>query len=172
MSRDSMTSKVENGRVLIIERTFDAPQALLFKVYSDAEHLKHFWGPKGWEVPFCTVDFRPGGVWLYCMKCVDKNQGQYYGMEAWGKGIYKEISAPKSISYVDYFADEKGNTNPDLPSTDILVEFVVQGNKTKLVTRAAYQNEEELKKVMEMGMMEGISQTWDRLDEHLESLKK
>lgn len=44
MPNPKMTSRVENESVLVLERTFDAPQAMVFKAYSKAEHLKHWWG--------------------------------------------------------------------------------------------------------------------------------
>lgn len=42
---------------------------------------------------------------------------------------------------------------------------------TKLVNRADYVSAEELKKVMDMGMLDGIIETWNRLEEHLKELK-
>jgi uncharacterized protein YndB with AHSA1/START domain len=151
---------------------FDAPQEVMFEAYSDAEHLKQWWGPRGWEIPYCKVDFKPGGVWHYCMKCVDKNQGNFFGMESWGKAIYKNIISPKRIDYTDWFSDKDANVNPDMPSTEISVELIPMGEKTKLVSRATYATPAGLKMVMDMGMMEGISQTWDRLDEHLAKIQK
>jgi uncharacterized protein YndB with AHSA1/START domain len=166
-----MVSKVENENVLVLERVFDAPRELVFKMYKEAEHLKRWWGPRGWEVPYCTVDFRPGGVWHYCMKCVDPNQGSFYGMESWGKAIYKDIAEPEKIVYTDFFSDADGNENPDMPSTTVTLEFIDLGGKTKLVSRGEYASAEGLKTVMEMGMLEGITQTWDRLEERLNEVK-
>jgi hypothetical protein len=45
------------------------------------------------------------------MKCVDQNQGEFYGMESWGKAFYKEIAEPKKIIYTDYFSDGEGKEN-------------------------------------------------------------
>lgn len=171
MSNSAMASKVENENVLVLERVFDAPRDLVFKMFKDPEHLKHWWGPRGWEVPFCTVDFRPGGVWRYCMKCVDPNQGQFFGMESWGKGVYKEIVEPETIVYVDYFTDADGNVNNAMPSTECTLEFIDLGGKTKLVNRAEYVSAEALKAVMDMGMLQGITETWDRLEERLNEVK-
>ncbi|MFA4133269.1 MULTISPECIES: SRPBCC domain-containing protein [unclassified Brevibacillus] len=171
MSRNAMVSRVENERVLVLERVFDAPRALVFKMFKEPEHLKRWWGPKGWELPVCHVDFRPGGVWHYCMKCVDKNQGDFYGMESWGKGVYKEIVEPEKIIYTDYFSDAEGNTNDAMPSTEVMMEFIDLGGKTKLVSRSEYVSAEALKTVMDMGMLEGITQTWDRLEESLNEIK-
>ncbi|CAG7629288.1 SRPBCC domain-containing protein [Paenibacillus allorhizosphaerae] len=167
---NQMITKVE-GSVLVLERVFNAPRELVFKAFSEAEHLKHWWGPRGWEIPVCNVDFRPGGVWHYCMKCVDKNQGDFYGMESWGKGVYEEIVAPEKIVYVDYFSDAEGNENESMPSTRVTLTFDEHEGKTKLINRALYASPEALKTVLDMGMEQGISETWDRLDEHLQSLQ-
>ncbi|QWG28754.1 MULTISPECIES: SRPBCC domain-containing protein [Bacillus] len=171
MSKNTMVSRVENDRVLVLERVFDAPRDLVFSMFKEAEHLKQWWGPRGWEIPSCTVDFRPGGVWHYCMKCVDQNMGQFFGMESWGKGVYKEIIEPEKIVYTDYFSDAEGNVNDSMPSTEMTLEFIDLGGKTKLINRAEYVNKEALKTVMDMGMLQGITETWDRLNERLESLK-
>ena len=171
MSNNAMASRVENENVLVLERVFDAPRALVFEMYKKPEHLKRWWGPRGWELPVCNVDFRPGGVWHYMMKCVDKNQGDFYGMESWGKGVYEAIDEPNTIVYTDYFTDSDGNTNAEMPSTDVTMEFIDVGGKTKLVSRSAYATAEGLKAVMDMGMLQGITETWDRLEEHLASVK-
>ena len=171
MSNNVMLSRVEDERVQVLERVFDAPRELVFKMFKEPEHLKHWWGPRGWELPVCSVDFRPGGVWHYCMKCVDRNQGQFYGMESWGKGIYKEISEPESISYTDYFSDAEGTINEEMPSTEVTLEFVDVDGKTKLINRGEYVSAEALQSVMEMGMLQGITDTWNRLEEHLNEIK-
>lgn len=171
MSRNAMGSRVENDRVLVLERVFDAPRDLVFSMFKEPEHLKRWWGPRGWELPVCNVDFRPGGVWHYCMKCVDQNQGQYYGMESWGKAVYKEIAEPETIIYVDYFSDAEGKENESMPSTEVTMEFIDLGGKTKLVSRATYVSAEALKTVMDMGMLQGITETWDRLSDLLDSLR-
>ncbi|MGN7359692.1 SRPBCC domain-containing protein [Paenibacillus sp. SAF-054] len=171
MSSSTMVSRVENERVLILERVFEAPRDLVYKMFKEPEHLKHWWGPRGWELTVCNVDFRPGGVWHYCMKCMDQRQGDFYGMESWGKGVYKEIAEPESISYTDYFSNAEGTTDESLPSTEIRLEFMDLGGKTKLVNRAEYVSAEALKTVMDMGMIQGITETWDRLDERLNEVK-
>lgn len=171
MIKSEMVSSVENEKVLVLERVFDAPRELVFAMYKDPEHLKRWWGPRGWEVPVCNVDFRPGGVWHYCMKCVDPNQGQFFGMESWGKGLYKEIVEPEKIVYTDYFSDAEGNLNQDMPATEATLEFIDLGGRTKLVSRSEYVSAEALKSVMDMGMLQGITETWDRLEERLNEVK-
>lgn len=171
MSNNAMISRVENNRVLVLERTFEASRDLLFKVFTEAEHLKQWFGPKGWALPVCSIDFRVGGVWHYCMKCVDETQGDWFGMESWGKGIFKEIDEPNKFVYTDYFSDAEGNTNDAKPSFDVTLEFIDLGGKTKLINRAEFATAEALKTVMDMGHLEGTSSMYDDLQEYLNEVK-
>lgn len=167
---NQMVSRVED-KVLILEREFNAPRELVFQAFTQAEHLKHWWGPKGWTLPVCHVDFRVGGVWHYCMKCEDKNQGDFYGMESWGKSVYREIIVPEKIVAVDYFSDAEGNEAPNMPATIVTLEFFETENGTKVINRGEYASAEDVQKVMDMGMLQGVTETWDRLAQHLESIQ-
>lgn len=150
---------------LTYTRVFDAPRALVFEAFSNCEHLKHWWGPRTWPISYCKVDFRMGGVWHYCMS------GPNEGDEAWGKAIYKKIEAPELLVYDDYFSDKEGNIDKALPSTVASYEFEEQDGKTVIKGKAIYQNPEDLQKVIDMGMIAGMTETLDRLDEHLLTLK-
>jgi uncharacterized protein YndB with AHSA1/START domain len=167
---NKMITKAE-GNVLTLERVFDAPRELVFKVFTEAEHLKRWWGPRGWTLTVCNVDFRPGGVWHYCMKCIDEKQIDFFGFESWGKAVYEEIVEPEKVIFVDYFSDADGNETEGMPSSQITMTLLELEGKTKIISRAQYASAEALKSVMEMGMEQGITETWDRLEEHLQSLQ-
>lgn len=168
----TMTSRIEHGKELVLERTFKAPRALVFEAFTTAEHLRQWWGPRGWELTHCAVDLRPGGRWHYGMKCVNRSQGDFYGMEAWGLGIYEEIAAPERLVYKDHFSDAEGNINTEMPSTQAVLTFEEVDGGTRVVSRSVYTTDAELQTVMDMGMLQGITQTWDRLSEHLAASKK
>jgi uncharacterized protein YndB with AHSA1/START domain len=149
------------AKLLHVERVFDAPRELVFKAWSEAERLSQWWGPRQWPTTYCTVDFRVGGVWHYCMTGPD-------GTQSWGKGLYSEILPPERIVYTDTFSDEAGNSLPGMPATVITVEFIdLGGGKTKLVSRAEFGSKEDLESLMKMGMVQGLTETWDRLEEYL-----
>ena len=146
---------------LIIERVFSAPRPLVFSAFSKAEHLVNWWGPKGWTLPVCNIDFREDGVWHYCMKGPNAE-------ESWGKAVYHDIHAPEYFTYTDYFSDSEGNVSDEMPAANIRVEFHEQPDgKTKIVSIAHYQTIAEIDSLLAMGMVEGITETWDRLEEFL-----
>src|SRR5215831_16791476 len=49
-------------RELVITRVFDAPRRLVFKTWTEPERLVRWWGPKGFTMPACAMDVRPGGA--------------------------------------------------------------------------------------------------------------
>jgi uncharacterized protein YndB with AHSA1/START domain len=167
---NEMLTKVE-GREFVMERVFNAPKGLVFNAFTEAEHLKHWWGPRGWTLTVCNIDFRPGGVWHYCMKCIDEAQGDFFGFESWGKAVYEEIVDQEKIVYVDYFSDAEGNEAEGMPPSHVTLVFEELEGKTKVISRSRFDSEEAVKTVIEMGMEQGIRETWDRLEEHLQASK-
>src|SRR5262249_24046821 len=49
-------------RVLVMTRIFDAPRSIIFKVWTEPQHLVCWWGPRGYTTPVCEMDVRPGGA--------------------------------------------------------------------------------------------------------------
>ncbi|ALC82966.1 MULTISPECIES: SRPBCC family protein [Bacillus] len=168
--KNSFTTNVE-GRVLVMERIFNAPRTLLFEVFSDPEHLANWWGPRGWQTENRKFEFKPDGVWLYCMRCTDENQGEFFGQESWGKAVYHEIIVPEKIVYTDQFVDEDGQPVGGMPEIKITMEFIELEDKTKLITRSEFTSIENLKQVMDMGVVQGFASQFDRLDDLLEELQ-
>ena len=129
----------EKGNDILITRIFDAPREVVWKAWTDPEHVKRWWGPKNFTAPFVESDFRVGGKYLYCMLSAE-------GKEYWSTGIYREIIPLEKIVATDSFADEKGNIVPashygmtgDWPlELLVTVAFEEQGNKTKFTLRHA-----------------------------------
>lgn len=155
---DPITEAAE--REFVMERIFDAPRPLVFQAFSACEHLVHWWGPKGWTLPVCQMEFRPGGVWLYCMRGPA-------GEDACGKATYREIVAPERIVYTDAFADAAGNVIEEMPEMVITLIFAEHGGKTRLINRVQFASVADKEATLAMGMVEGLTQTLDRLEAYL-----
>ncbi len=85
-----------------MSKVFNAPIELMFEVHSQAEHIVHFWGPKGFTTTIVHFDFREGGILHYCMTSPE-------GHKMYGRQDYREIVKPTLINMVTSFCDEEGN---------------------------------------------------------------
>src|SRR6266850_641335 len=73
---------------LVITRVFDTPRGLVFKAWTDPEHLVRWWGPSGFTMPTCEMDVRAGGKYRFRMRSPE-------GPEVWWHGICREIVKPE-----------------------------------------------------------------------------
>ncbi|EIT86918.1 hypothetical protein A374_01644 [Fictibacillus macauensis ZFHKF-1] len=155
------------GNVLVIERSFPASVSAVFEAFSESEKLESWWGPKGWRTENKAFSFREGGMWHYCMTCIDPAQGDFFNQTSWGKAVYKKITANERIVYRDAFSDEEGNVLLDMPEIEITMTFTPQKEGTLVITRSQFDSKEELAQVMAMGITEGVASQYSRLEEFL-----
>lgn len=104
-----------------IERTFDAPRDLVWKMWTDPQHFSYWWGGTAVDVPLesITFDVRPGGVW----------RAQMVG-EGWSinwVGEFWEVDEPEKL--VIAFTDDASNPARDT-FTVVLTE---QGGGTHML---------------------------------------
>lgn len=144
-------------------RTVDAPRDLVWKMWTEAEHLKHWWSPRGFTTPICTVDLRVGGKWHYAMQ--DSRDGAMY----WALAMYEEIVPVERLRYRDAFSNEAGDRVP--PETTVIVNLIDLGARTEMRSVVVCDSKEARDQLVEMGMMEGMAQTLDKLEDYLPTMK-
>ncbi len=88
-----------------IERTFPAPPATIWKLWTQPEHFASWYGPVGSAVPVAQMDVRVGGTRLVCME-VQTPQGP---RRMWFTGTYLVVDVNRRLVYTDAMADEHGN---------------------------------------------------------------
>ena len=115
----------------VISRTFDAPRERVWQAWTEVERLKQWFSPKGFTVISAKMDLRPGGTYHYGMRTPD-------GQEIWGRFIYKEISKPSRLVWINSFSDKDGGLtvhpmSPNWPREMLTtVSFEAQGAKTRV----------------------------------------
>ena len=83
------------GREFTITRVFDAPRELVWKAWTDPEHVAAWFGPRSITTPLTTItmDVRPGGDWSLTM---------FYGAERreihW-HGEYRDVVEPERLVF-------------------------------------------------------------------------
>ena len=114
-------------RVLTIERVFDAPRDLVFKAWTEPEHMSKWFGPRGFKSTVEKHDLRPGGQYRIHMLGPDRDH--------WSQGVFREIDPPKRLVMVGGWADAEGNMTR--PETTLTLLFEDVGGKTKLTLHNA-----------------------------------
>lgn len=155
--------------VFTVTREFAARPALLFRVWTEAAHLGHWFGPKGCTLTVAANDPRPGGVMHYKMASP--------GGEMWGRWAYRELTPPDRLVFVASFSDPAGAVtrapfNPDWP-LEVLstVTFTARGDRTVLRMRAEPVNATAAERAAFAGfhgsMRQGWAGTLEQLETHL-----
>ncbi|MDX2776436.1 SRPBCC domain-containing protein [Streptomyces caniscabiei] len=168
MDKTKVTKDFDHA-TLIVEQTFNVPRQRLWDAYANVDQFAQWWGPEGWETTVKEFNFAPGGKNHYCMKCVDKSQGEWFGQESWGMMQFENVDEPSQFIYKDYFSDAEGTLKDDMPVMTITMEFIEDGDKTALVTRGVVQSKEQLEQLVNMGMIEGLTSTMDKLEKFVET---
>ena len=118
-------------RELVITRTFEAPRRLVFKMWTEPEHLVRWWGPRGFATISSRMNVRPGGIWSRSMRAPD-------GRIIRKSGVYREIVAPERLVLTYVTDDAEGNSGPE---TLVTVTFTDLGGKTRLTLhQVAFQS--------------------------------
>ena len=170
MPTDSSAGPDTTVREFVISRTFDAPRALVFQAFAEAERLAQWWGPRGFEIHVSKLEFRPGGVFHYRMAGPN-------GHEMWGRLLYREIVPPERIVFVNSFSDPDGNLargpfSPTPPREILLtVSLEERDARTTLTLRGvpinATAEERATFESMLDSMQQGFGSALDQLAAHL-----
>lgn len=115
--------------VFVMDRVFDAPRELVWKTWTEAEHLARWYGPNVKTV-IHQLDVRPGGEWL--------NEMQMQGRSNFEKMAYVEVIPPEKLVWLHSVTDSEWNIapNPMMPDWPRVllttVTFSENGNQTNL----------------------------------------
>lgn len=113
------TAGDSDDRVLTITRMFDAPP-FVFKLWTEAHHVKRWWRSKGFVAFSFEMDVRPGGAWNCCLRSPD-------GTELRERGVYREIVEAKKLSFT--YAADQSHGNPG-HQTLVTMHFTALGSKS------------------------------------------
>ena len=134
-----------------LERMLNAPIDLVWKVWTEPEHIQHWWGPNGFTNSISKMEAKNGGEWKFIMHGPDGKDWDNFN-------IFKELVFHEKIVIV--------HQGP--PYFDMNVFFEDLGEKTKLTIISNFESEEILKKILEDAVVkEGLKQNIDKLEAYL-----
>ena len=122
---------------VVIERHFDAPVELVWKMWTESEHFAAWYGPTGATTPVAKMNVRVGGSRHICMAMETPNGP----MQMWFVGEFLKIVANERLVYTEAMSVEDGNVispaqmgmpegHPE--TTQVIVELEPVDGKTKM----------------------------------------
>jgi uncharacterized protein YndB with AHSA1/START domain len=151
---------IADDRDIVITRVFAAPRKLVFKAWTDPEHVAQWWGPKGFVSTGCEIDLRPGGTFRLQMQGPD---GVIYPC----RGVFREIIEPERIVYAGALSDGPA-CGAGLPARAIVtVTFAEHDGKTTLTIHTRLSSAADHEAAVNAGFNPGWASSLERLAEHL-----
>jgi uncharacterized protein YndB with AHSA1/START domain len=142
---------------LLLERVVEVPRELVWKAWTDPEHLKQWFTPAPFTTIDCEIDLRPGGIFRTVMRSPE-------GEEYPGVGCYLEVVENERLVWTS--ALEPGY-RPAAPSPTFHFTAVISlepsGNGTKYSALAMHADEDARARHEEMGFHEGWGAALDQL---------
>ena len=155
---------------LVLERTLDAPIDLVWKAYTDPEHLKQWFAPKPYQISECELDLRPGGVFRIRMTGPDG-----FDTGHGNPGCVLEVVEGKKLAWTSalgpgYRPAETGEGCESFPMTAIIT-FADAGNgKTAYKAVALHKDAKDRDAHEQMGFQDGWGTTAKQLEELAKAL--
>ncbi len=144
-------------REIIVTRIVHAARERVWKAFTNAEALAHWWGPTGFTITTTAFDFREGGDWIFVMHGPD-------GRDYPNRIRFTRIDEPSRIEH-----DHGGDSDRVIFQARITLEDL--GVTTRVTLHSTFINAADRDLVVkEYGAIEGGKQTLGRLAEYLETL--
>lgn len=146
---------------LVLEREIDVPPALVWKVWTQPEHLKHWFVPKPWSVTDCEIDLRPGGIFRTTMRSPE-------GQEFPNLGCYLEIVPQQRLVFTDALLP--GFRPAEKPFFTAILSLTPQGSGTRYTAIAIHGTEAGRKQHEEMGFEHGWGTVVTQMVEYIKAM--
>jgi uncharacterized protein YndB with AHSA1/START domain len=85
-----VSAEAQADREIVTIRVVHAPRALVYRAWTEREHVARWWGPKGFTNTFDVFDPRPGGAWRFTMHGPD-------GKDYKNHSVFVELAPPQRI---------------------------------------------------------------------------
>lgn len=139
---------------------FDAPVERVWQLWADPRQLERWWGPPEYPATFEQHDLRTGGTVTYYMTGPD-------GQRFHGYWAVTSVTAPTSLTFTDGFADENGQPNDDMPTSESHVELTEGDGGTRMTLTSRFEDRQQMDQLIEMGMDEGLRAAVGQMDDLL-----
>jgi uncharacterized protein YndB with AHSA1/START domain len=157
MSNKTNVVKDFKEKSILVSREFAAPIESVWRCFTESELLDQWWGPAPWRAETKSMDFSPGGFWLYAMVGPENEKH-------WARMNYLAINPQKSYDIEDVFCDENGNLNEAMPVSKGQNVFTETATGVMVEFKMYYPTETALQTIVDMGFEQGITICFEQLN--------
>jgi uncharacterized protein YndB with AHSA1/START domain len=156
---------------LVLERVVDVPKELVWRAWTEPEHLMKWFTPVPWLTVDCEIDLRPGGIFRTVMRSPD-------GQEFPNLGCYLEVVKNKKLTWTNAlepgFRPAGAYTRDPAECGAIVFTAVITleslGKGTKYTALAMHKDEDGRKRHADMGFYDGWGKALDQLVAHAKTM--
>jgi uncharacterized protein YndB with AHSA1/START domain len=147
-------------REVVITRIYDVPARLLFEAWSKPEHLMKWFGPVGWPLTLCQVDFRKGGRFRFAMTGPSGQRDTPFG------GEYLEIVPNRKIVFDNAFEA------PGAEKMIMTITFEEKDGRTILTWHTLFASAAMKNEYVGMGFVQGTGSGLDQLADVVAGMRR
>lgn len=157
MSVTTVQKDMDAGTFTVVAE-YRATVDRMWRLWSDPRQFERWWGPPTHPATVTQHALRTGGTVRYHMT---GPEGETYH----GGWRVLAVDPPHRLEFEDFFADEDGDENPDMPVSTTTVAVTDEGGGVARMTiETRYASPEAMAQVLEMGMEEGIKSALGQID--------
>lgn len=141
---------------LVLDRFVEVPPALVWKCWTEPEHLMPWFCPVPWHTTACTIDLRPGGGFTTKMEGPNGESHE-------GNGCFLEVVPHRRLTWTSALGpDFRPNPEHGLTFTAVIT-LEPKGTGTRYLVHALHRDAEGAKTHADMGFVEGWGKALEQL---------
>lgn len=148
-------------RDLVLERVIDVPVNLVWRAWTEPEHVRQWFTPRPWTVSACEIDLRPGGIFRTVMRSPE-------GEDFPTVGCYLDIVPYERIIWTDALLP--GFRPAENPFVTAVIALEAQRNRTRYTATAMHLDTATRDRHAELGFFDGWGTALDQLVQHARTM--
>jgi uncharacterized protein YndB with AHSA1/START domain len=152
-----LTVEALGDRQIRAERVFNAPREKVYKAMTDPELIPQWWGRHKDTTTIEELDVRIGGRWRFVSESEDGRHGF--------SGVFRELEEPSRVVQTFEWDGMPGYISVDSAELEDLGD-----GRTRVISTSTFHFGEERDGMLSSGMEIGMGESYDRLEELLETL--
>jgi uncharacterized protein YndB with AHSA1/START domain len=86
-----------------LERLFSTVPVRVWRAWTNADELRHWWAPTGFHLAHCEIEAKDGGLFHFGLAPVGSAE-----VALWGRWRFERVDMPRRMDFIGAFSDPAG----------------------------------------------------------------